>query len=331
MSVASGTGMWLSVKNRIASFLSRAYPYRAIHEHARKFTTLINEGGYSAIVVRYINTYIAIGSPSYRNLVIDFDDDPLEAYRSSALTSKHSILRRLRRNLIGRILKSHIDVARYRAAQIWVSNPEHIDKSTNYRLMPNAAPSVNILPELRRVPFQFIFVADMRYPPNIEALRYYCSHIHPKLIQQRDDAKLIVCGRFDPDMFKDKCFSQPGIIMAGFVPNISEIYSSCSAAIAPMVSGSGTSVKVMEAIAAGVPCVGTPLGFRGYVNDVKSTLPFLLASNADDFAEKMLFLGGLGEDELDISNSCRHFAMTHWSQDVVHKCIKDAVISMRTA
>lgn len=317
---------------KVRRLIARTAPYRPVQHHATAYANLIREGHYSAVVVRYLGTYVAIGSPSDANLIIDFDDDPLESYAGYDPAGRQSLQSLLRRKVIGGVIAFQMRNARKRAAQIWVSNPEHIRKGKNYRLVPNAAPVIAPRSDIQRQSNLFAFIADIRYPPNLNALHHYCRNIHPKLVTHQGDMKLIACGRFHPGTIDNSVFEQSGVDIVGFVPDISEIYASCSATIAPITGGSGTSVKVMESLAAGVPCIGTSMAYRGYSVAVKNSLPFLIAEDDDDFASKMIFLATRSAGETDaIKNDCRVFAENHWSQSMVQSKLHTAIREIVTA
>lgn len=309
----------------INNFLKKLIPFHGVTKHKQTIWKLLKSGIYDIVVVRYINTYISIGLPSFPKLIIDFDDNPISAFKHSTPASINHPLRSLRKNFLSQLLKYYVYTASTKACQLWISNPDDQYAFNKVRIIPNSCPPILSTISSKKSTFKYIFAADMRYKPNIDALLYYCDNIHPELLSRCGSAELVVCGHFDSSLLPPRVVGQEGITFAGFVPNISEIYSECSAAIAPMVSGSGTSVKVMEAIGAGLPCVGTPEAYRGYVDEVREELPFLLAMNAEEFTEKMLRLGDPVTNDLKMKQMLAHFAKKHWSEDLVRKRVRAAL------
>jgi glycosyltransferase involved in cell wall biosynthesis len=57
--------------------------------------------------------------------------------------------------------------------------------------------------------------------------------------------------------------SLPGVEVTGTVPDVRPYYSRALAAIVPLLSGSGTRLKILEAMAAQVPVISTPVGAEG--------------------------------------------------------------------
>ena len=56
---------------------------------------------------------------------------------------------------------------------------------------------------------------------------------------------------------------RPGVVIEGFVPDLADVYATAELVVAPIFSGSGTKVKVLEALSHGLPVVTTPEGIAG--------------------------------------------------------------------
>jgi glycosyltransferase involved in cell wall biosynthesis len=55
----------------------------------------------------------------------------------------------------------------------------------------------------------------------------------------------------------------PGVEITGTVADVRPYYSRALAAVVPLLSGSGTRLKILEAMAAGVPVISTTVGAEG--------------------------------------------------------------------
>lgn len=108
-----------------------------------------------------------------------------------------------------------------------------------------------------------LLFAGQNHGPNLAALKWFLEQVWPLLAD--NGYKLKIAGRVDslvkesfPELFKAfrSCFVGP-------VSDLAPYYSSARCVIAPMVSGSGTSIKTIEALALGKPFVGTSKAFRG--------------------------------------------------------------------
>jgi glycosyltransferase involved in cell wall biosynthesis len=101
------------------------------------------------------------------------------------------------------------------------------------------------------------------HPPNLAAIKWFLERVWPLLADRRYNLKIVgpigsKVQRELPqlhDSFRS-CF-------AGEVADLAPYYRAARCVIAPMVSGSGISIKTIEALALGKPFVGTSKAFRG--------------------------------------------------------------------
>jgi glycosyltransferase involved in cell wall biosynthesis len=99
---------------------------------------------------------------------------------------------------------------------------------------------------------RLLFLGDLEYLPNTEGLRWFADAVLPEL----PGVELRVVGRgAAPDA--------PGIDHVGFVEDLDGEWDAACALVVPLLTGGGTRLKVVEALAAGVPVVSTPLGVAG--------------------------------------------------------------------
>jgi polysaccharide biosynthesis protein PslH len=105
------------------------------------------------------------------------------------------------------------------------------------------------------------FVGHMSFPPNLDAARALARSIMPIVRRDHPDAKLRLIGR-SPQYIAELA-SLPGVEVVGEVPDVLPELRRSSVFACPMRLGTGVKNKVLEAFAAGVPVVATPLGVRG--------------------------------------------------------------------
>ena len=103
--------------------------------------------------------------------------------------------------------------------------------------------------------YDFVFVGNMNYPPNIKAVQVINSEILPHF----DNAKLLVSGATPHSSIVDLAQDNPSIDVTGWVNDIRESYVKGCVFVAPMYIGTGMQNKLLEAMALGIPCVTTPL------------------------------------------------------------------------
>jgi glycosyltransferase involved in cell wall biosynthesis len=122
----------------------------------------------------------------------------------------------------------------------------------------------------------------MDYNPNIDALRWYFSHIHPALQQEIPDLRLWIVGK-DP-VPEVKACGGPNVIVTGAVPDVRPYYRRAWLQMVPLRIGGGTRLKIVESMAMGTPVVSTSIGAQGL--DLRHGHDILLADNPNAFIEQ---------------------------------------------
>jgi len=135
------------------------------------------------------------------------------------------------------------------------------------------------------------FVASFVPTPNGDAMRWYRDEIRPRLDARCDAAgvariPLTIAG-FDP-RGEAAALAGPGIEVVGRIPEVLPYLHRARVSIAPLRWGAGVKGKVCEAMAAGLPVVGTSVAFEGL--DVVHGEHSLVADDADAFAEAVFRL-----------------------------------------
>ena len=121
----------------------------------------------------------------------------------------------------------------------------------------DASPQTN-----KRQSTRILFVGLMNYTANVEAATSFCQRIWPLLRRRLPDLELWIVGA-SPTPAVVQLGAVPGVTVTGTVPEVRPYYRDALAAIVPLRTGGGTRLKILEAMAAGVPVVSTPLGAEG--------------------------------------------------------------------
>lgn len=107
-----------------------------------------------------------------------------------------------------------------------------------------------------------MFIGNFAYPPNQDAVEWAASEIMPRIWRTLPAARFIVCGGFARPEWPTR-WPDPRIEWRGFVPDIAAVQRECAVFLAPLRSGGGSKLKVLEAMAAGMPVVSTQEGVSG--------------------------------------------------------------------
>jgi glycosyltransferase involved in cell wall biosynthesis len=104
------------------------------------------------------------------------------------------------------------------------------------------------------------FIGSYNWEPNREAINWYLKDLNT-VIQKSVPVKVEIAGKDGEIIFKN--FATTSVFYNGFVQNPSEFLKSNGIFIAPIKSGSGVKIKVLEAMSNGLPCVLTPKAAEG--------------------------------------------------------------------
>ncbi len=139
----------------------------------------------------------------------------------------------------------------------------------------------------REDPPILLFVGTMHYYPNIDAVRYFFETIYPFIRQVRPDVRVQIVGHRPPPEIQ-RLADPPSIEVTGSVPDVRPYYERASVFIVPLRLGGGTRLKIVEAMAMGLPVVSTSVGAEGL--DVHPGEDIWIADDPRAFAEGVLRL-----------------------------------------
>lgn len=105
-------------------------------------------------------------------------------------------------------------------------------------------------------------IGTAAWPPTALAMRGAALQVWPQVRSAVPDARLQVAGRGTAALFGGAALPD-GVEVVGEVPSASRFLHGLSLLLYPLPRGSGMKVKVLEAIACGVPVVTTPAGAEG--------------------------------------------------------------------
>ena len=155
-------------------------------------------------------------------------------------------------------------------------------------VVPNGVASEELLPAPpSSEPETLLFTGTLSHPPNSEGIRWFAEHAWPRVLAQRPGARLLVVGRGPPREVA-ALGRRDGIEVVGPVPDIAPWLARATAVLAPLLSGGGTRLKILEAFAARRAVVSTRVGCEGL--EVEDGRHLLVRDGAGPFAEAVLEL-----------------------------------------
>lgn len=111
------------------------------------------------------------------------------------------------------------------------------------------------------VAVHLLFVGSFRHALNRDAARFLVERLAPELRAARTPFALVIAGRHAPAWLRKAAGA--GVSVISDAPDLEPLYASADVVVAPLPHGGGTKYKTLEAMAWGLPVVGTPQAFTG--------------------------------------------------------------------
>lgn len=132
----------------------------------------------------------------------------------------------------------------------------------------------------------FVFLGNFSYPANGYALGLFLREAMAGALRAVPEATLTVIGRgAGPELRAAAAPFGDRVRFADFVPDLGGVFAEATAMVAPLPYGSGLKLKVVDALAAGLPVIGTDCAFEGF--DLTHGRDCLVARRIGDFPALM--------------------------------------------
>ncbi len=131
-------------------------------------------------------------------------------------------------------------------------------------------------------PPRIVLTGNLGYFPTVDGARWFADRIWPKVRKRCPETIWQLAGaRPGPEIRRLE--RRPGIRITPDPPDLAAVRSGATVAIAPLRSGSGTPIKILEAMADGIPVVTTPAGADGLDELPESAIA--VAADEEEFSE----------------------------------------------
>lgn len=203
--------------------------------------------------VRTVYDWHNIESELMRRFAANVDSLPKRAY--AHLTAKR--LARLEKRILGSGFGHVVCSPREKEDLLAIAPAARI------AVIENGVDTERFAPPAEAVPRQrLVYVGAMDFHANIDAACWFTRHAWPAVHQRFPDWRLTLIGS-NPAASVRELASEPNVEVTGTVPDVAPYYRDAVAAIVPLRTGGGTRLKILEAMAAGVPVVSSRQGAEG--------------------------------------------------------------------
>ena len=131
---------------------------------------------------------------------------------------------------------------------------------------------------------EILFVGILEHPPNVAAAQWLAREILPRVVAREPRATLVLCGSRPSRAVLD--LSSERVTVTGRVPSVTPYLERAAVYANALQHGAGSSLKVLEALASGVPLVSTTIGARGF--ELASPEHYLRADDTEAFVRHVL-------------------------------------------
>jgi hypothetical protein len=126
------------------------------------------------------------------------------------------------------------------------------------------------------------------YPFNLEGIHFFCTRVLPSIQRRRPDFKLLIAG-FVAEPLKLMAPRWPGVTFSGHLTELRQFYEQVAICVVPLLSGTGVSIKTLEALDFAKPVVSTRVGARGVASGRDHPL-LHIAEEPEEFAARVVAL-----------------------------------------
>ena len=177
-------------------------------------------------------------------------------------------------------------------------------------------------------PGHLVFTGVMNYFPNVDGCLWFAKELLPRVRERHPEARFTIVGSH-PTAEIQALEALDGVRVTGFVDSVTDWCQRASIAVAPLRIARGIQNKVLEAMACGLPVVGTTSATQGVEGQHKRD--YLVADDATAFVERVCGLLADPERARALGAAARRFVEDNYDWEKVFTHLDDIVAKCATA
>jgi glycosyltransferase involved in cell wall biosynthesis len=180
--------------------------------------------------------------------------------------------------------KDLLDAWRYYLLDRKISNSSHPASIT---VAPIAIDTRDLKP-INRQPgsLEILTLGSLHYPPNADGIRWFIQEVFPLVKNSIPEVKLTIIGKKPPQDFLTLASEDPETFtVTGYVPELRPYLEKAGAVVIPVRVGSGMRVRILEALAQGLPVVTTTIGLEGI--NASPGRDILVGDSPEEFSKEL--------------------------------------------
>lgn len=171
---------------------------------------------------------------------------------------------------------------------------------------------------------QLIFLGGMDFIPNKDGLVWFLERIFPIIINKLNNVKLLVIGRADSIFIKK--YQNRNVIFYGRIDDLNTEMGNGRIFIAPIRIGAGTRLKIVTAMAFGMPIVSTSIGIEGI--PARESDGVIIKDKEEEFALSVLSLFENRETRFEYGRRARRFVERQFSSKLILNDLSEIYIRL---
>jgi polysaccharide biosynthesis protein PslH len=281
---------------------------------------------FDLVVVRYLRLAMLVSGSVAAPILVDGDD-----LDKIAPTIGKAFWRRWIETLKSEARRMVTRIAIRNFAYVWYVNPLDMVKfpSKLGSVLPNVSPApLNAHDRISTGHACILMVGKFGYEPNAEAAAYFIREVLPSLRATLPTLRFRMVGQCPPDLAA-KYRAVDGIEIAGFVDDLTAEYARAAAVVAPVFSGGGTQIKVLEALGHQCGTVVSAFSAAGFSPNLIAGEHMLVARNTAEWKSHCLSLINSPAHAEKLGRAGRAAVLKMYSFDGMAKEVKASLGRLR--
>lgn len=306
------SGVERSFPEKIFGFFQTYHTKRSGRKFQKKILKTLESGKFDWIVAEELfSAWIALPASRQMRVPLAYIAHNFESHLYRQISDTNNWIEKKRFGTLERIEKNVL----LEAQKVFAFSEDDRSKLQDFSGRKNldltragtAKPSFLRLTDRSKI----LIIGALDYFPNVEGLKWYAEKVHPLV---KNKCSILVAGRNPSSHVKEIC-AKAGFDLLDSPKDISVVLNQGLLEIVPLLSGSGTRGKILEAAAYQIPILSTSLGAEGL--GFENNKNIVLADTPEGFARNLDILLNSAIRRNEISREASQYVEKFYYPNVV--------------